>query len=102
MVIQDCKRDQLHTLHPIPVQHTIQVSKTIDHLLVSYQLVKKALKLISMLKPMQARTPSLMYMMIVCKINNKDDNTILNDDQPDNHLPPIDNLDLQKLIHQYR
>lgn len=50
-----------------------------------------------MTKIIQARTFLLIYIMMVYKV---DDNDIPSDiDQCDNHLLPIDNLDLCKLIY---
>lgn len=72
-----------------------------NHLLTLRQLVKKDFKLVSLTKPAQARTSLLMYIMIVCKINNDDKDAISNIDQNNNHLVPVDNFDLHKLVHQY-
>ena len=40
--------------------------------------------------------------MMVCKVNNYNNNTTPNINQPDNHPVFVDNLDLRQLIHQYQ
>lgn len=97
MIIRDCKRNILYILYLISVQYNVQASKPDDLLLVSCRSVKKLLKLVSMIKPIQIMTSSLMYMIIVYKVDNKD--TPSNFIQNDNHLPPIDDVDLRKLIY---
>lgn len=54
-----------------------------------------------MIKPVQARASPLIYMMIVYKITNNNNNIIPNINQHDNYLPSVDNSNLWKLIHQY-
>lgn len=50
---------------------------------------------------MQAKAPPLLYMMMVSKFNNDNNNIIVNVDQHDNHLLFVDDIDLCKLVHWY-
>lgn len=55
-----------------------------------------------MTKPAKVKATPLIYMMIVCKVNDNNKDAIQNIDQYDNYLPPVNDLDLYKLIYRYQ
>ena len=52
-----------------------------------------------MTKSTQIKTLLLIYIILVYKVNDNNDDIISNIDQPNNYLSPVDNCDLQKLMH---
>lgn len=52
-----------------------------------------------MTKLVQIKSLLGIYIMMICKINNKNKNIISNIDQYNNYLSFLDNSDIHKLIH---
>lgn len=70
-----------------------------DHIITSFRLVLKIFKITLIMILLQIKISSLIYMMIICKVNNDDEDIIPNIDKHNNHLLFVYNPNLYKLIH---